>query len=103
MFLSFLSLPQAKWKVISVVGHNKIKSLPSVAETLEIASFHGNSETMQLQGCGTAEPCIRKGRYSMTLLQISILCYVNFNCKTFEIKTKDRNCIDCKGKTQPSK
>ena len=29
----------------------------------KFASFHKNSETLHLQGCGTAEPCIRKVRY----------------------------------------
>lgn len=44
-----------------------------------------------MQDCGTADPCIRKVRCSMILLQIPILSYMNFDCKTFKIKTKHCN------------
>ena len=49
-------------------------------ETLASASFHENSETLHLQGCGTADPCMFE-------------CCVNFDLKTFEMKTKHCNCI----------
>ena len=32
-------------------------------ETLAFSSFHGNFETLLLQGCGTADTCIHKVRY----------------------------------------
>ena len=48
-------------------------------ETLAFASFHGNSETLHLQGCGTADPTISKVRYD-TIVNISwnfLLIYLN--------------------------
>ena len=40
-------------------------------ETLAFASFHENSETLHLQGCGTADPCIFKVRYD-TIVNFSL-------------------------------
>ena len=40
-------------------------------ETLAFASFHGNSETLHLQGCGTADPSISKVRYD-TIVNFSL-------------------------------
>ena len=48
-------------------------------ETLAFASFHGNSETLHLQGCGTADPTLSKVRYD-TIVNISwnfLLIYLN--------------------------
>ena len=36
-------------------------------ETLALASFHGNSETLYLQSCGTTDPCICKVTYDTTV------------------------------------
>ena len=40
-------------------------------DTLTFASFHGSSETLHLQGCGTADPCICKVRYD-TIVNFSL-------------------------------
>ena len=40
-------------------------------ETIAFASFHGNSETLHLQGCRTADPCICKVRYG-TIVNFSL-------------------------------
>ena len=48
-----------------------LEYVKSVMETLAFASFHGNSETLHLQGCRTADPCIRKVRYD-TVINFSL-------------------------------
>ena len=35
-----------------------IYKVKTVTETLAFASFHGSSETLHLQSCGNADPCI---------------------------------------------
>ena len=40
-------------------------------ETIAFASFYGNSETLHLQGCRTADPCICKVRYG-TIVNFSL-------------------------------
>ena len=40
-------------------------------DTLAFSSFHGNFETLLLQGCGTADPWICKVRYD-TVVKFSL-------------------------------
>ena len=78
-----------------------------IMETLALTSFHGSSETLHLQGCRTADPCIRKVRYDTVVHFILNFMWICLNAVwiliTKRLKWRLQLQLCCKDKMQPRK